>query len=115
MPTPPFQLTTLQPVVNRAQQWRVFFANGFQFTFTPVDFSITFQSPVPMGPTGIAQQDEATVQLTLAGMKGLRDHLVKIVDIYEKINGPIKVTKESSPTDAQLASLETLLKNTPLT
>jgi Protein of unknown function (DUF3467) len=99
----------------RSPQWRAFFSNGFQFSFTPVDFSITFQAPVPVASTVVTPQDEATVYLTLASLKQLKDHLVAIVETYEKVNGPIKVVASTQPNPANLGALEKILRDNPIT
>ena len=101
------------PVVMnmRSPDYRVSYANGFTFSFSPIDFMITFLADIPMAGASVAQE-EAAIRMTLPALKILNEHLTKIVRAFEETNGTIKVIQRSRPTDDQVNTvLKTLSDN----
>jgi hypothetical protein len=101
-----------QMPVARVEGYRIVYADNFAVRATSADFSITYGTTNvvhvqnPQNPGQAVQlnviMEQFTATTALPVMKALALHFQKIVEIVEAEIGPIRITAQSAPTDAQM-------------
>lgn len=102
---------------------KVIYSDGFTICTTNADVNITFLKNLhvnaPDPQAGITRQipalfEQITVAMTLPTLKALALQFIGVLEVIEEEIGPIRVSRSTVPTDAQMEIVRANLRSNPL-